>query len=112
VVKFRLSEDEYAVVTEAARREGWACGAFAAHAALAAARGAPLALTGEVRGALQELMKTGRRVEKVGVNLNQAVAKLNATGQRSDDLGPIAAYCARVVTHLDEAATELRKKSA
>lgn len=116
VVKVRFSEEEYATVADAARREGWAFGAFAAQATLAAARGAPYTLTGEVRVALTTLMETSRRVNKVGVNLNQAVAKLNATGQRCEDLGPIAAYCARVVAHLDEAATEmaieLRKKSA
>lgn len=112
VVKLRLSEEEYAAVTDAARREGWACGAFVAHVVLAAVRGAPSARTEQVREALKSLMRAAGQVQKVGVNLNQAVAKLNATGQRSDDLGPIAAYCARVVTRLDEAAIELRKKSA
>lgn len=112
VVKFRLSEAEYAAVAEAACREGWACGAFVAHVVLAAVRGAPYARTGDAREVLKTLMQAAGQVQKVGVNLNQAVAKLNTTGQRSDDLGPIAAYCARVLTRLDEAAVELRKKSA
>jgi hypothetical protein len=43
-------------------------------------------------------------VGRAGVNLNQAVAKLNATGQPGPDLAPAAAYCVRVIAHVDQAA--------
>jgi hypothetical protein len=36
-------------------------------------------------------------VRRAGTNLNQAVAKLNATGQRGEDLLPAAQFCARVI---------------
>jgi hypothetical protein len=41
--------------------------------------------------------------------LNQAVAKLNTTGQRSGDLLPYAAACLRRAERLDAAAEEIRR---
>jgi hypothetical protein len=46
-------------------------------------------------------------VRRIGTNLNQAVAKLNATGQRSEDLLPAAEFCMRVIRRLDEAAEQV-----
>jgi hypothetical protein len=43
------------------------------------------------------------------VNLDQAVAKLNATGQRSGDLLPYAAESIRRAERLDAAAEQIRK---
>ena len=48
-------------------------------------------------------------VRRIGVNFNQAVAKLNATGQYSGDLLPYAQACMRRVDHLDAVAEQLRK---
>ena len=45
-----------------------------------------------------------------GANLNQAVARLNATGEPGPDLGPSAAYCTRVLGHVDEAAELIRRR--
>ena len=39
-----------------------------------------------LREILRELIRASGLVRRIGVNLNQAVAKLNATGQRSGDL--------------------------
>jgi hypothetical protein len=44
------------------------------------------------------------------VNLNQAVAKLNATGQRSEDLLPYAEACLRRAERLDAAAEHIRRR--
>jgi hypothetical protein len=41
--------------------------------------------------------------------LNQAVVRLNATGQRGEDLVPAALFCARVIARLDDAAEQLRR---
>lgn len=49
-------------------------------------------------------------VRWIGVNLTQAVAKLNATGQRSSDLVPYAAESIRRARLLDQAAEEVRKR--
>ena len=110
VVKFRLSEDEYAMLSDAARRGGWACGAYAARTALAAAQGTPTARDALAREALTALIRASGQLARVGVNLNQAVARLNSTGQYSGDLAAIAAYCARVIARLDEAALDVRKR--
>jgi len=108
-VEFTLTDEEFADLDAAAGRAGLARGAYAAQAALASARGdgqagAPL------REALAELIRSAGLVRRIGVNLNQAVAKLNATGQRSGDLVPYAAESARRARRLDAVADELRKR--
>ena len=82
-VRFGLTEAESAELEQAAGRAGLAKGAFAAEAALAAARGTATAPGASFQDALAELMRAAGLVRRIGVNLNQAVAKLNATGQLS-----------------------------
>ena len=108
-VQFSLSEDEFAEVSEAAARSGLAKGAFAAEAALAAARGSQARVWSPLRAALAELMTATGLVRRAGTNLNQAVARLNATGQRGDDLVPAVQFCMRVIRRLDEAAEQVRR---
>ncbi len=93
----------------AAARSGLARGAFAADVTLAAARSTQSRAGSPVREALVELMAAAGLVRRVGTNLNQAVARLNATGQRGDDLLPAARFCVRVIRRLDEAAEQLRR---
>jgi hypothetical protein len=63
-----------------------------------------------LREALGEFMRAAGLVRRIGVNLNQAVAKLNATGQRSGDLLPYAAKSIRRARLLDQAAEEVRRR--
>jgi hypothetical protein len=109
-VEFNLTDEEFTELDAAASRAGLARGAYAAGAALAAARGESTRMGVPLREALGELIRSAGLVRRVGVNLNQAVAKLNATGQRSGDLLPYAAESARRARRLDEAAEELRKR--
>ena len=109
LVKFVLSEEELAELDEAARSAGLARAAFVAEAALAAARGGSPGAGSPVREALVELMTAAGLVRRIGTNLNQAVARLNATGQRGDDLLPAAHFCVRVIRRLDETAEQLRR---
>jgi len=109
VVQFSLTEEEFDEVSEAAARSGLARGAFAAEMTLAAVRGARAKAGSPLREALVELMAAAGLVRRVGTNLNQAVARLNATGQRGDDLLPAAQFCIRVIRRLDEAAEQLRR---
>ena len=108
-VRFGLTEAESAELEQAAGRAGLAKGAFAAEAALAAARGTATAPGALFQDALAELMRAAGLVRRIGVNLNQAVAKLNATGQSPGDLLPYAQACMRRVDHLDAVADQLRK---
>jgi hypothetical protein len=109
-VEFTLTEEEFAELDAAATRAGLARGAYAAQAALATARGETGTAGVPLREALAELIRSAGLVRRIGVNLNQAVAKLNATGQRSDDLLPYAAESTRRARRLDTAAEELRKR--
>jgi hypothetical protein len=105
-----LSDDEQARLRMAAQRAGLAPGAYAAQAALAAADGKAAPADASFREALGELIRAAGLVRRIGVNLNQAVAKLNATGQRSGDLLPYAAESARRAERLDAAAEHLRRR--
>ena len=109
-VEFTLTEEEYGELDGAAARAGLARGAYAAQAALDAARGGGGRAGVPLREALAEVIRSAGLVRRIGVNLNQAVAKLNATGQRSDDLRPYAAESIRRAHYLDAAAEELRKR--
>ena len=88
-IRFALTEDEYAEVSAAARQAGLARGAYAAEAALSVARGTVTTPDAPLRDAFYALDRAAVLVGKIGVNLNQAVRKLNATGQRSGDLLPV-----------------------
>lgn len=109
LVKFFLADEELAELNAAARHAGLAKGAFAAEAALAAARGSTSPVGSPLRDALVELMRAAGLVRRIGVNLNQAVARLNATGERGEELGPAAQMCSRVIRRLDDAAEQVRR---
>ena len=109
-VEFTLTDEEFGELDAAAARAGLARGAYAAQAALATARGLTSRDGAPAREALAEVIRCAGLVRRVGVNLNQAVAKLNATGQRSGDLLPYAVESLRRARLLDAAAEDLRKK--
>ncbi|MGI5159131.1 hypothetical protein [Microbispora sp. CA-102843] len=104
VVKFVLTEEEYADLRTAALAHG----AYAAEAALAAARMVNPPMPDPLREALIELMHAAGQVRRIGVNLNQAGAALNATGTDPGNLVPYAA-CLRAVQRLDGIADAVRK---
>jgi hypothetical protein len=109
-IEFTLTDDEFSEVDTAASRAGLSRGAFAAQATLATARGDGTLANAPLREALRELIRSAGLVRRAGANLNQAVAKLNATGQRSGDLLPLAAESVRRARRLDAVAEELRKR--
>ncbi len=108
-VEFALTAEEYRLLDAAAGRAGLARGAYAAEAALAAAAGKITVGDMTLREVLAELIRAAGLVRRIGVNLNQAVAKLNATGQRSGDLVPYAEESLRRAERLDAAAEQVRK---
>ena len=109
-VRFDLSDEEFAEVGIAAAQAGLAKGAYAAQIVLAAARSGTSPGESPLREALGEFIRAAGLVRRIGVNLNQAVAKLNATGQRSGDLLPYAAESIRRAQLLDQAAEEVRRR--
>jgi hypothetical protein len=109
-VRFALTEDEYAEVSAAARQAGLARGAYAAEATLSVARGTVTTPDAPLRDAFYALDRAALLVGKIGVNLNQAVRKLNATGQRSGDLLPYAEESDRRAARLEQAGEDLRTR--
>jgi hypothetical protein len=109
-VEFSLTEAEYADLRLASARAGLAIGAYSAEAALAVARGVTSRADSPLREALGEFIRAAGLVRRIGVNLNQAVARLNATGQRSGDLLPYADACLRRADRLDTMAEEIRRR--
>jgi hypothetical protein len=101
----RFSDEEFAVVSVAAARAGVTPTSYVARSAVAVARGevAPLpSSTGEV---VRELVAARTQLVRYGTLLNQAVAKLNATGVAGADLGVAVDRCAAAVATV-RAATE------
>jgi hypothetical protein len=76
----RNNNAEYAADCSAAARTGLTPTGYAAMAALAAATEAAPPLAEPLRQALAELMAARTQVRRFGVNVNQAVRELNATG--------------------------------
>lgn len=108
-VLLRFTEEEFAQLEEAAGRAGLAKGAYAAEAALSAARGTAAEPDTVLRETLGELMRAAGLVRRIGVLMNQAVAKLNATGQRPGELDECARICMQRVARLDDAAEQVRR---
>jgi hypothetical protein len=109
-VEFGLSEEEYAVLAQAAGRAGMARTAYAAQAVLTAAANGSPASDQELPGqALTELMRAAGLVHRIAANLHQAVTKLNATGQPAGDLPACATAITRHADHIDEVADAVRK---
>jgi hypothetical protein len=109
-VEVMLTGEEYTIIEAAARRAGLARRAYIAQAVLAAAaNGGPLGGRESLRRALIELMHAAGLVSRIGTNINQAAAKLNATGQPAGDLPGYAAETIRRAHHIDEVADAVRK---
>jgi hypothetical protein len=100
----RYDESELARIAHAARRAGLTPSGYAAAAALAAADGREPPAADELREALAELMAARTQVRRFGVNVNQAVKALNATGQAPEWLDRAVLLADRAVQRLDEAA--------
>ena len=73
------------------------------------ANGGPLGNRESLRQALIELMRAAGLIRRIGTNINQAVAKLNATGQPPGNLPGYAAGTIRRADHIDQVADAVRK---
>jgi hypothetical protein len=108
-VTVRFSEAEKAAVDAAAGRAGLATSAYLGQAGLDAAENRAAPVSQSHRDLLAELIRASGLVRRAGANLNQAVARLNATGAAGPDLVPAAAYVTRVARHVDEAALRISR---
>ena len=109
-VEVTLTGEEYAVIEAAARRAGLARRAYIAQAVLAAAaNGGPPGDRESLRRVLIELMRAAGLVRRIATNLDQAAARLNATGQPAGNLPAYAAQSIRRAGHIDQVADAVRK---
>ena len=109
-VEFTLTGEEYALLVEAARQAGMARRAYVASVVLdAAANGTTTSSQDPLELILIELMRAAGLVRRITTNLNQAVAKLTATGQPAGELPRWAAESTRRADHIDAVADAVRK---
>jgi hypothetical protein len=109
-VEFGLSDEEYAILVQAAGQAGMARTAYAVQAVLTAAANGSPASDHELPGqALIELMRAAGLVHRIAANLHQAVTKLTATGQPAGDLPAYATAITRHADHIDQVADAVRK---
>jgi hypothetical protein len=112
----RFSVRERAEIETAAASVGMSVNGFAAEAVLAVARGMTVsngaAQDRETFARLQrELFQARTAVNRVGNNVNQAVAALHATGQPpTEALSGAVALCARAVRNLDSLIDEVHRR--
>jgi len=113
-VEFTLNDQEYALLAEAARQAGMARRAYVATVVLdGAANGAANGTTTSSQDPLEliliELMRAAGLVRRITANLNQAIAKLTATGQPAGELSRYAAESTRRADRIDAVADAVRK---
>ena len=110
-VHFSLTEQEFAAVEAGGRAGRAGPGRVRGPGGPGRRGGAGRRPDGLVRDALGELIRAAGLVRRIGVNLNQAVARLNATGQRSGDLLPYAGESMRRAATPDHAAETSGRRS-
>jgi hypothetical protein len=109
-VEFTLTAQEHALLVEAARQAGMARRAYVATVVLdGAANGTTISGQDPLDLILIELMRAAGLVRRITTNLNQAIAKLNATGPPAGDLPRYAAESRRRADHIDAVADTVRK---
>jgi hypothetical protein len=109
-VEFTLNAQEYALLVEAARQAGMARRAYVAQTVMAAAaNGTTASGQDPLELILMELMRAAGLVRRITTNLNQAVAKLTATGQLAGELPRWAAESGRRANHIDAVADAVRQ---
>jgi hypothetical protein len=109
-VEFTLNAQEYALLVEAARQAGMARRAYVAQTVMAAAANGTTASDQDpLELILIELMRAAGLVRRITTNLNQAIAKLTATGQPAGELPRWAAESGRRANHIDAVADAVRQ---
>jgi uncharacterized protein (DUF1778 family) len=108
-IAISVNQAEQEELELAAQAEALTPSAFVAEKALAAARRTLPQTTAPLREALADLARATAQVQKVGTNLNQAVAALNATGEAPGNLIQYARYATTIVEKIDQIVLRIRQ---
>ncbi|MER6813598.1 plasmid mobilization relaxosome protein MobC [Spirillospora sp. NPDC000708] len=105
-MRFRVSDEEYKEICEAAHQAGAAYGTFIVHTVQAANRQHRFGheLTPNI---CEELRGIARQLNRIGVNLNQLARIANTTGQMPHELPAALAYLQNVLRRVDASSVEL-----
>lgn len=109
MVGIRLDDAEYAELVAAASRVGLTPSSYAAACAMAAARNTTPPVEVPARRAIVELQEARTQVRRFAVNVNQAVAALNATGQAPEWMRTAIEGAGRAVARVEAAALEAQR---
>ena len=110
VIRVKVTPGEAAAIKAAAERSGLSVGAWAGQALADAAEYRSVPVDTVLRDLLRELIRLSGLTRRAGTNLNQAVTRLNATGQPGPDLTPAADWVTRVAAHVDAASLAVSRK--
>ncbi|KAB2351071.1 MobC family plasmid mobilization relaxosome protein [Actinomadura rudentiformis] len=106
-MRFRVSDDEYEEICEAATRKGMAYSAFIVNAVRLAAPDEPIGALPEI---CEELRAAARQVNRIGVNLNQLARVANSDGNVPEELTAALHYLTRVLQRLESSAVEVGRR--
>ncbi len=105
----RFSDAELEAIGVAAGLAGLTPTGFAAKAAVDVALGRTSPVPVRTVEALGELLEARAQVRRFGLLVNQAVARLHASGELSGELGAAVAACTRAVGRVEAAAVAVRR---
>lgn len=108
-IAIAVDEAEHQNLEDAAREDGLTVSAFVANRALAAARRTAPTAPESLRESLLALNHATAQLWRAGVNFNQSVAALNATGQAPGNLLHYARYTASVAEKVGTAADQVQR---
>lgn len=109
-ITVKLTKEEKAAVECAAERSGKAVGAWVGEIAMLAAELREMTASQAQLEILRELIRIAGLLRRAGTLLNQAVARLNATGVPSPDLAPSIAFLMKVMARVDDVAIDAKRR--
>lgn len=109
-ITVKLTEEEKAAVQGAAQRSGKAIGAWVGETAVSAADLREMTASQSLLEILRELIRIAGLLRRAGTLLNQAVARLNATGSPGPDLVPVVAFLMKVMARADDVAIDAKRR--
>ncbi|MFC5185830.1 MobC family plasmid mobilization relaxosome protein [Actinomadura harenae] len=102
VMRFRVNDEEYAFISEQAKQQGMAYGAFIAHTIRVAGRHGKAGDSAALADLIESMQALDRQMNRIGVNLNQLARIANTTGYVPDELAGTLIYLTRTIRQVDD----------